>query len=359
VDLDSDLLVFLAVLTLRFIVPLWVFQFPLPAILTALVLDGIDQTIFQNWTDLDLTNYQGYDKALDVYYLTIAYISTLRNWDNLFAFRASRFLLYYRLVGVMLFEFTQVRAVLLIFPNTFEYFFIFYEGIRLRWDPARMGRKLVISSVAFIWIVIKLPQEYWIHIAQRDFTDTVEANPILIPILVALALVVLVGGWWIVTQRCPPADRRPSFAVDAPFAGRDSVEELNVLRSRNVFDAALGEKVAMVSLVIVIFSQILPEVDASALQLAVGVGILILTNTVVSEWLARRGVNWLTVARQFIAMAAINGALAVLFAIILPIGDGSIHLGNSLFFLLLVSLLITLYDRYRPYYLWRLASAPS
>jgi hypothetical protein len=50
---------------------------------TALILDGIDQTIFQTYTTLSLDHYQGYDKALDIYYLSIAYIATIRNWTNL------------------------------------------------------------------------------------------------------------------------------------------------------------------------------------------------------------------------------------------------------------------------------------
>ena len=76
-------------------------------ILVSLVLDAVDQTIFQQFPGLDLSSYQGYDKALDIYYLSIAYISTLRNWKNLFAFQVSRFLFYWRLVGVALFELTQ------------------------------------------------------------------------------------------------------------------------------------------------------------------------------------------------------------------------------------------------------------
>ena len=82
---------------------------------------------------MNLDWYQGYDKALDIYYLAIAYLSTMQNWTNLYAFGMSRFLWYYRLVGVLLFEFTQIRAMLLLFPNTFEYFFIAYEAVRTRW----------------------------------------------------------------------------------------------------------------------------------------------------------------------------------------------------------------------------------
>jgi hypothetical protein len=124
---NPDLLVFWFVAAARFIVPLTIPRYPLPGITASLILDAVDQTIFQQFPGLDLKNYQGYDKALDIYYLTIAYISTLRNWKNHFAFQVSRFLFYWRLVGVALFELTQLRMLLLIFPNTFEYFFIFYE----------------------------------------------------------------------------------------------------------------------------------------------------------------------------------------------------------------------------------------
>ena len=66
----------------------------------------------------------------------------MRNWTNLDAFGISRFLYYYRLVGVVAFELTQIRALLLVFPNTFEYFFDAYEAVRIRWDPRRMSRRL-------------------------------------------------------------------------------------------------------------------------------------------------------------------------------------------------------------------------
>jgi hypothetical protein len=71
--LTSDTLIFLLVVGARFIIPLFIPRFPLPAVLAALVLDAADQTIFQNHTTLDLAGYQTYDKALDIYYLTIAF----------------------------------------------------------------------------------------------------------------------------------------------------------------------------------------------------------------------------------------------------------------------------------------------
>jgi hypothetical protein len=65
---------------------------------------------------------------------------------------------------------------LLIFPNTFEYFFIAYEGVRTLWRPTRLTRRQLIIGAATIWIFIKLPQEWWIHIAQLDATEEIVAH---------------------------------------------------------------------------------------------------------------------------------------------------------------------------------------
>ena len=158
----------------RLVLPLFIPYFPVPALLACLILDSVDQSIFQQFPAIPLDGYQSYDKALDVYYLSVAYLSTLRNWTNQGAFRMSQFLYYYRMVGVVIFEMTQNRTILFIFPNTFEYFFLFVEAVRLGWDTKHMGRKTVILSAAAIWIFIKLPQEWWIHIAQLDMTDFIK-----------------------------------------------------------------------------------------------------------------------------------------------------------------------------------------
>ncbi|MEJ2208941.1 MAG: hypothetical protein P8129_07885, partial [Anaerolineae bacterium] len=226
----SDWIILFLVAGARLALPLAIPRFPLPAILAALLLDGVDQSIFQQFTHLPLAGYQGYDKALDIYYLTIAYISTLCNWQNRFALQVSRFLFYWRLAGVALFEITQARWLLPIFANTFEYFFIFYEAYRLRWDPRRLGRKALIGAAAAIWIVIKLPQEYWLHVAQIDTTDWIKTTLLGLPgstpwseilaahWLLVVALVVglalaLWAGWRWLGPRLPPADY--PLALDA------------------------------------------------------------------------------------------------------------------------------------------------
>jgi hypothetical protein len=67
-----------------------------------------------------------------------------------------------------------------LFPNTFEYFFDFYELVRLPWDPRRLNGGVVLRAAAFTCIVIKLPQEYIIHIAQVSSVAWIKVNIFLV-----------------------------------------------------------------------------------------------------------------------------------------------------------------------------------
>jgi hypothetical protein len=140
----DDRFLIVAIVLSRLALPLLIPRFPL-VILAALVLDAVDGSLLAHFTSVDVGPngpYQSFDKALDIYYLAIAYLATMRNWRSTPAFRIARFLFYYRLVGVVAFELLDSRAMLLIFPNTFEFYFIAYEGLRLRWDPERWPGRL-------------------------------------------------------------------------------------------------------------------------------------------------------------------------------------------------------------------------
>lgn len=368
----TDLIVFWLVVLTRLLVPLLIPRFPLPAILAALVIDAIDQTIFQTFTNLNLDGYQGYDKALDIYYLTLAYIATLRNWTNLYAFQVSRFLWYYRLFGVTLFELTYVgtgpRWLLLIFPNVFEYFFIFYEIVRLRWDPVRLTKRATFLWAAAIWIFIKIPQELWIHIFQLDMTDFIKetifgvpadtppadilaANIWIIPALVIVAVLIVILVRWLL-KKLPPKDWDLSFEADSHQGEDTGYVETGTIKgaSDRFFNSALVEKIILVGLVSIIFAQILPDVQASNLEIAVAVAFVIILNTVISHWLARRGTEWRHALTQFLAMAAVNFGLVLLYSFLLPSRGGSINLGTTLFFVLLLTLIVLLFDQYYPIY---------
>jgi hypothetical protein len=369
-----DTLILALVVGLRLVVPLAIPRYPIPAGLAALVIDGVDQSILQATTKLNLAGYQNYDKALDMYYLSIEYLATLRNWTNPSALGMGRLLYYYRLVGSLLFELLHIRALLLLFPNTFEYFFLFYEAVRLRWDPRRLSAATVIGAAFAIWVVIKIPQEYWIHIAQLDATDAIKEHIFGVPIdtrwsaiardnmlwliLFALIIVALVAlARRVMAAKLPPPDWSWSFDADAH--GRDvsdeAAEAARQSAARNLFGAPLYEKIAFVGLLTIIFTQMLPTANVTVAQTAVGVIVIILVNAALSSWLIRRGVVWRSVVVEFVAMALANGLTALLFALLIGRGRQSFDLPTALFLLLLLTLLVTLYDRFHPLALARAA----
>ena len=357
--MSTDQLIFLVVVVARLGVPPLIFRFPLPAIVAALVIDAADQTIFQNYTDLELSNYQGYDKALDVYYLAIAYLSTFRNWTDPFAARVAQVLWYYRLVGVVAFELAQMRALLLVFPNTFEYFFICYEVVRLAWNPERLTHRHVIGLAAFIWIFVKLPQEWWIHVAQLDFTDfmkedvfgvTVDTswgdaigeNLWFIGLLLVLVVVVAMIVRWAL-RTAPAPDWPVSVDVDRhPESTRVSAVPQEV----HVREWDLLEKVLLTSLIAVIFGQVIPNTESTPLQMTITVSIIVVANAVVSLWMTRRGRSWETTGKQFVAMVGVNAVIALAYFTLLRRDE--VNEAAAVFFLLLLTMIVTFYDRYRP-----------
>lgn len=352
----------LLVIAARLLIPLLIPAYPLPGIIAALVLDAVDQTLFQTFTHLPLDGYQSYDKALDIYYLSIAYISTLRNWTNHFAFQVGRFLFYYRLAGVALFELSGWRVLLFIFPNTFEYFFIWYETVVLWRNPRRLPRAAVVGAAATIWLIIKLPQEFWLHIARLDLTDVLKTALFGAPpettwgvlfqalpgvfIGAVVASVALIGGLaWLAGRRLPRPESSLSAEARLRSLGGERLRAARVGWAARVFDRDLVEKVGLVSLLVVIFAQALPGGAAiSPLPMAVAAALVIILNTGVSHWLARRGVGWRNALGQFIVMTAANLTIAAAFQV-LP-GARDLDDAAVAFFVLLLSLIVTLFDRF-------------
>ena len=333
----DDGAVIAAIIISRLLLPLLIPRSPL-VILAALVLDAIDGSLLDALTSVDTGPngpYQSFDKALDIYYLAIAYLSTLRNWTSPSAFRVGQFLFYYRLVGVLAFELLDSRAMLLIFPNTFEFFFIAYEALRTRFDPQKWQKHFWVWVAAGLWIFVKLPQEYWIHIAQLDFTEAVDDHPwfgvaCALGILALVAIVLFVvrprlrepeWGWQFAAERLGPL-------VDAaPTGWRE-----------------LGEKSVLLALISVIFGAILPQVQVPPLGIVIGVVIVVSANMAPAVLFGRhRG----TTPAAFVGLLATNLAFVYLGSRLLSHNE-TFPLGTGLFFALLLTLLTWLYDRYKP-----------
>ena len=351
----ADIAVFLVVLAMRFVIPLFIPRFPLPAILLALVIDAADQTIFQQFTDLNLDGYQNYDKALDIFYLTIAFLAVYRNWTNTTAINVARFLWYYRLFGVWLFEVVQERWILFIFPNTFEYFFIAYVAIRTRWDPRRLTGRAVIAMAAFIWIFIKLPQEWWIHIAQNDFTDFMKvdifgttpttswSDAITNRPAVTIALVVAIGALSALAvwafRKAPPRDWSFRVDVDKPIP---YIELPDRPQAPLWIAPPFAEKLLLVGLLAAIFTSVL-NLETPIVRIVIGTALIIAASVAVSEFLARRGIEWSSIGVEFVVLAAVNSGVIGLYTVLL---GNDVNRSLVLFFGLLLTMVIVLYDRY-------------
>lgn len=321
-----------AIVIARLLVPLAIPRCEL-IIVVALVLDAVDNSLLAVFTDVDLGPdgpYQSVDKALDIYYLAIAYTAMLRNWTSLAAVRIGRFLFYYRLVGVLAFELLDERVMLLVFPNTFEYFFIAYALVALRWEPSQWSPRFWLWTAIVLWVAVKLPQEYWIHVAQLDFTDTVADHP-WFGVLCALGLLVLFAlGWFVGRPRLPRPDHALRLAA-APIPERPP-------RPTRINWREVGEKTALLGLVAIIFAHILPNVETTALEVAIGVAAIVIANAVITL----RGFP-LEFGPLLVSNLALIYGMSRFFS-----PRENFPLGTALFFALLLSLLLALYDRYKP-----------
>jgi hypothetical protein len=343
----KETLVFTLVVGLRFLVPLLIPRYPLPAVVGSLVLDAVDHSIFQAF-GYDPPHYQSYDKAMDVYYQAVAYLSTLRNWTSPSAYKVGWFLYFYRLAGVTAFELSGWRPLLLIFPNTFEYYFIGYEGVRTRRDPRRYALRFWVWVAAVIWIVVKLPQEWWIHVAKLDFTDELAAHPWMGPTIVAALLIAGAVYWWYVRPRLSPADWRLRLAADpipAEMATWRQRADWTAANAR-VLSSATAEKVVLVGLISVIFGSALPTLDVAAWQLFLGISALVVVNAALSVATARVRAGTDSPLVEGAVRLGVNVAVILIDRALL--GGGQIDLSAALFFVAMLSLLTLLHDRYLP-----------
>jgi hypothetical protein len=105
-----------------------------------------------------------------------------------------------------------------------------------------------------------------------------------------------------------------------------------------------------------IFGSILTGVRATTMQLYVAIAFVIIVNAVLSHWLALRGRGWGSIAREFLVMAVVNLGLVYLADFLLRRGGGALNLPITLFFVLLLTLIVTLYDRYHLVYQARFAT---
>jgi hypothetical protein len=151
--------------TIRLLVPFTIFRWPLWGLIASAMADMFDVVIAGAIGRGEFPNYAAADKLMDTYYLTFALIIT-RRWDNTLTKRTSVFLYLHRLTGVVLFELTGVRVLLLIFPNLFESFVVFYLVVQRFFPKFSLQTYSRLAVVLVLLLIPKLPQEYMLHYAE-------------------------------------------------------------------------------------------------------------------------------------------------------------------------------------------------
>ena len=104
-------------------------------------------------------------------------------------------------------------------------------------------------------------------------------------------------------------------------------------------------------------TRMLPDVDVSAVDLLIGVAVVVVANTAISSALVRRGDRPHGAVAQFVLTLAINVGIVLVGQLVVS-GLRGTQLENALVFVLLLSLIVTCYDRYRPLYKARFANGP-
>lgn len=140
---------------------------------TAVLVDFSD-LFLKNLLDLGgVRHYQEFDKWLDQVY-QLAFLAVALRWKG--TPRNVAIALYlFRLPGLAIFELTGERWTLLLFPNIFEFWFLFVASLP-HWRPAfRYSRGTTVTALAVL-TALKEFQEYVLHGARwLDSFSAVEA----------------------------------------------------------------------------------------------------------------------------------------------------------------------------------------
>ncbi len=168
----------LVVIFLRLAVPPVILRHPLGGLIACMVLDTFDVALVEILGGDSFggatISYHSLDKFLDTYYLGFAAVVSQR-WTDPLLRRTSFVLFFHRAIGVALFEATGWRTLLLLFPNIFEYFFLF---VVLTAGPLRRFRIQTVPHLAIVLLVVGIPQlarEYVFHRLGMTLVEQINA----------------------------------------------------------------------------------------------------------------------------------------------------------------------------------------
>ena len=134
-------------------------RWPFAGALIALVADFAD--LFLMDAIGGISDYQRLDKLCDLAYIATFLIVALR-WSGLE--RVIALVLFaYRMIGEVAFELSGERALLLLFPNVFEFWFVAVAA-RRHYQPDRALTAQQAGVALVILLIGKEAQEYFLHV---------------------------------------------------------------------------------------------------------------------------------------------------------------------------------------------------
>lgn len=159
------------IINLRLLAPLLILRFWLVGGVVAMLTDLVDVIV------IELVGMGGFgehyeqtDKLLDSYYYVLELVVAL-SWTSRWLRLPAVALFGYRVVGALLFEVTGVRALLIVFPNLFEHWWL-YCVVTLKWFPRLIPgswKGVVVAGIALL--IPKLGQEYLLHVMEAEPWD--------------------------------------------------------------------------------------------------------------------------------------------------------------------------------------------
>jgi hypothetical protein len=154
-----------------------VLRWPLAGGLLAILVD-LSDLLLRDTLDLGgIPDYQAFDKWADQVYLGLFLVVALR-WSGVE--RSVAVALYvFRLIGFVAFELTGERALLPVFPNVFEPWFLTVAAIH-HWRPGFRWRPSLVVVALLALTAVKEVQEWALHgarlfdgISSLEFLDRV------------------------------------------------------------------------------------------------------------------------------------------------------------------------------------------
>ena len=156
------------VIAIRLLLPLTILRWPLAGGVLSMLVDALDVVLVDAIAGvLGLPPefgpfYAQIDKWLDTWYLALELV-VVRRWPETWPRRVATLLFAWRILGVVAFEVTASRPLLVLFPNLFENLYL-YVLVARKWFPQVMPRTLAQTAlVALILLIPKLGQEYILH----------------------------------------------------------------------------------------------------------------------------------------------------------------------------------------------------